>query len=68
VAIAWTLAQGECVVPIPGTKNSRYLRENATAAELMLTEADLSALDTMPAALGSRYLWPPSRSSTSTKR
>lgn len=55
VAIAWTLAQGERVVPIPGTKNSRYLRENLAAAEVHLTEADLADLEALPMALGSRY-------------
>ncbi|MFD7442863.1 aldo/keto reductase [Streptomyces sp. NPDC059909] len=55
VAIAWTLAQGERVVPIPGTKNSRYLRENVAAADLVLTEQDLAELGSLPAALGSRY-------------
>ncbi|MFJ5925404.1 aldo/keto reductase [Kitasatospora sp. NPDC092948] len=55
VAIAWTLAQGEHVVPIPGTKNSRYLRENTAAADVVLTAEDLTALDTVPAAMGSRY-------------
>ncbi len=55
VAIAWTLAQSEKVIPIPGTKNPRYLRENAAAADLVLTGQDLSALAAVPAALGSRY-------------
>ncbi|GGW84361.1 aldo/keto reductase [Streptomyces malachitofuscus] len=55
VAIAWTLAQGERVVPIPGTKNSRYLRENLAAAEVHLTEDDLADLDALPPAQGSRY-------------
>ncbi|MET8325671.1 aldo/keto reductase [Streptomyces sp. NPDC005181] len=55
VAIAWTLAQGDRVVPIPGTKNSRYLRENVAAADLVLTEQDLADLGSLPAALGSRY-------------
>ncbi|MDL4770652.1 MULTISPECIES: aldo/keto reductase [Thermomonosporaceae] len=55
VAIAWTLAQGPHVIPIPGTKKSRYLRDNAGAAELDLTAADLSELDSVPAPVGSRY-------------
>ncbi|MEV5143597.1 aldo/keto reductase [Streptomyces sp. NPDC052727] len=55
VAIAWTLAQGERVVPIPGTKNSRYLRENLASADVVLTEEDLADLDTLPAPVGSRY-------------
>ncbi len=41
VSIAWALAQGDNVVPIPGTKTPRWLRENVAAADLRLTEADL---------------------------
>jgi aryl-alcohol dehydrogenase-like predicted oxidoreductase len=53
VAIAWTLAQGDHVIPVPGTKKSRYLRENIGAAELRLTADDLCELDKLP--VGSRY-------------
>ncbi|MFC5750908.1 aldo/keto reductase [Actinomadura rugatobispora] len=55
VAIAWTLAQGDHVIPIPGTKKRRYLRDNAGAASLELTAADLAELDGLPAPVGSRY-------------
>ncbi|MBO2462724.1 aldo/keto reductase [Actinomadura violacea] len=55
VAIAWTLAQGDHVIPIPGTKKQRYLRDNAAAADLDLTETDLAELDAVPAAVGGRY-------------
>ncbi|WEV24260.1 aldo/keto reductase [Streptomyces sp. 71268] len=55
VAIAWTLAQGEHVIPVPGTKNPRYLTENATAEALRLTAGDLAELDALPAAVGGRY-------------
>ncbi|MBW8486178.1 aldo/keto reductase [Actinomadura parmotrematis] len=55
VAIAWTLAQGDHVVPIPGTKKAKYLRDNAGAADLDLTAADLAELDGVPAAVGARY-------------
>jgi aryl-alcohol dehydrogenase-like predicted oxidoreductase len=55
VAIAWTLAQGEHVIPIPGTKKQRYLHDNAGAAGLDLTETDLAELDDVPAAVGARY-------------
>ncbi|KAB2346867.1 aldo/keto reductase [Actinomadura rudentiformis] len=55
VAIAWTLAQGDHVIPIPGTKKSKYLNENAGAADLDLTPADLAELNDVPAAVGSRY-------------
>jgi aryl-alcohol dehydrogenase-like predicted oxidoreductase len=55
IAIAWTMAQGDRVIPIPGTKNPRYLRENVAAAALLLSEEDMSALDAVPAPVGSRY-------------
>jgi aryl-alcohol dehydrogenase-like predicted oxidoreductase len=44
VALAWLLTRGEDVVPIPGTKQRRYVEENAAAAELSLTPAELEAL------------------------
>jgi aryl-alcohol dehydrogenase-like predicted oxidoreductase len=55
VAIAWTLAQGRHVLPIPGTKRVGYLEENCRAAELELTRDDLADLDAMPQATGHRY-------------
>ncbi|NDU76032.1 aldo/keto reductase [Actinomadura sp. DSM 109109] len=55
VAIAWTLAQGEHVIPIPGTKKEKYLLDNAGAAALDLTVTDLAELDGVPAAVGGRY-------------
>lgn len=55
VALAWVLAQGEQVVPIPGTKRVPRLEENAAAADLVLTGSDLEALDALPAPTGSRY-------------
>jgi aryl-alcohol dehydrogenase-like predicted oxidoreductase len=55
VAIAWVLAQGEQIVPIPGTKHVAYLEENVAAAELELPPAALDALDALPAAAGARY-------------
>ena len=55
IAIAWTLAQGEHVIPIPGTKKSRYLHENIGAAEVELTADDRAELDSLPAPVGSRY-------------
>ncbi|MFI9646572.1 aldo/keto reductase [Streptomyces sp. NPDC052040] len=55
VALAWVLAQGENVVVIPGTKNMRYLEENAGAAAVELDEASLAALEDVPAAVGTRY-------------
>ena len=44
IAIAWVLAQGEHVIPIPGTKERRYLRENVGAAQVQLTPDDLADL------------------------
>ncbi|MER6101764.1 aldo/keto reductase [Streptomyces sp. NPDC001832] len=55
VALAWVLAQGENVVVIPGTKNMRYLEENAGAAAVELDDASLVALEDVPAAVGTRY-------------
>ena len=55
VALAWVLAQGQHVVPIPGTKTPRYLADNAGAADLRLSPAQLAALDTLPAPAGTRY-------------
>jgi aryl-alcohol dehydrogenase-like predicted oxidoreductase len=55
VALAWTLAQGEHVLPIPGTKRIGYLEENVAAAGLRLGEDDLAELEAMPAASAPRY-------------
>jgi aryl-alcohol dehydrogenase-like predicted oxidoreductase len=55
VALAWVLAQGEHVIPIPGTRRVSYLEENAAAARLELSVEDLAELDALPAAEGSRY-------------
>ena len=45
VALAWLLAQGPDIVPIPGTKRRRYLEENAAAADLQLSPAELQQLE-----------------------
>src|SRR3954451_22374620 len=45
LALAWVLAQGDDIVPIPGTKRVRYLEENVAAAHNRLTEDDLRALE-----------------------
>jgi aryl-alcohol dehydrogenase-like predicted oxidoreductase len=55
VALAWVLAQGDHVVPIPGTKRIERLEENVAAAELTLSPEDLAELDALPAPVGSRY-------------
>jgi aryl-alcohol dehydrogenase-like predicted oxidoreductase len=56
LAIAWVLAQGDDLVPIPGTKRRSYLEENAAAADVELTEDDLARIDAeLPRASGERY-------------
>jgi len=58
LALAWVLAQGEDVVPIPGTKRRSYLEENVGAAGVELTSADLARLAEIAppgAAAGGRY-------------
>jgi aryl-alcohol dehydrogenase-like predicted oxidoreductase len=45
IALAWVLAQGEDIVPIPGTKHLKYLKQNIAAADIELTEHDLQYLD-----------------------
>ena len=57
-ALAWVLAQGEDIVPIPGTKRLKYLEDNLGAVNVKLTAADLAAIDkVLPAgaATGDRY-------------
>ncbi|MFE9707339.1 aldo/keto reductase [Streptomyces sp. NPDC005930] len=53
VALAWVLAQGRHVVPVPGTKQERWVTQNAGAARVRLTERDLAELGTLPPAQGS---------------
>lgn len=58
LALAWVLAQGEHLVPIPGTKQRKYLEENVAAVDLVLTPAELLELDAIfpsGAAAGGRY-------------
>ena len=58
VALAWLLAQGGDIVPIPGTKRRKFLEENVAAASIALTAADLAELDgALPpgVAAGDRY-------------
>jgi aryl-alcohol dehydrogenase-like predicted oxidoreductase len=45
LALAWLLAQGEDVIPIPGTKRRKYLEENAAAANIKLTRAEIQELE-----------------------
>jgi aryl-alcohol dehydrogenase-like predicted oxidoreductase len=58
LALAWVLAQGDDVVPIPGTKRVKYLEDNLGAANVSLTRAELDEIDRRfppGAAAGSRY-------------
>ena len=55
VALAWLLAQGEDVVPIPGVKRRATLEDSAGSVDLALTGADLEALDAARAVSGPRY-------------
>jgi aryl-alcohol dehydrogenase-like predicted oxidoreductase len=58
LALAWVLAQGEDMVPIPGTKHRRYLEENVGALGVTLSRADLDRIDEIApkgAASGDRY-------------
>src|SRR4051812_13397348 len=53
VALAWVLAQGRNVVPVPGAKHERWAAENAAAAGLALSEAELAEIAALPRAQGS---------------
>jgi aryl-alcohol dehydrogenase-like predicted oxidoreductase len=58
LALAWVMAQGEDIFPIPGTKRRKYLEENAAAVEIRLTEEDLRQIDEAApkgVAVGDRY-------------
>ena len=56
LALAWVLAQGNDLVPIPGTKRRKYLEENAAAVDVELTDEDLARIDAeLPAVAGARY-------------
>jgi aryl-alcohol dehydrogenase-like predicted oxidoreductase len=58
LALAWVLAQGEDIVPIPGTKRLKYLEENVGAVDVRLTPADLDRIDKVAPrgfAAGERY-------------
>jgi len=55
VALAWLLAQGDDIAPIPGTKRVSYLEENVAADAIELSPAQLAALDGLSAPVGDRY-------------
>jgi aryl-alcohol dehydrogenase-like predicted oxidoreductase len=61
LALAWVLAQGDDIVPIPGTKRRLYLKENIGALDVQLSPKELAEIDTIlpaGAAAGSRYSAP----------
>jgi len=56
LGLAWVLAQGEDIVPIPGTKRRERLEENAAAADVVLSDDDLREIaDALPEPVGQRY-------------
>jgi aryl-alcohol dehydrogenase-like predicted oxidoreductase len=58
LALAWVLAQGDDIIPIPGTKKTKYLIENAGAADVVLSDSDLQLIDSIVANhpdVGPRY-------------
>jgi len=58
LALAWVLAQGEDMVPIPGTKHRAYLEQNAAAVDVVLSTAELAELNVAfppNVAVGTRY-------------
>jgi aryl-alcohol dehydrogenase-like predicted oxidoreductase len=58
LALAWVLAQGDDMVPIPGTKRRKYLEENLAAINVRLTVTDLARIDQVApkgVAAGMRY-------------
>ena len=58
LALAWVLAKGDDIIPIPGTKKRKYLEENAGAVDVVLSVADLSTIEELTAKYpntGARY-------------
>ena len=58
LALAWVLAQGEDIIPIPGTKKRKYLEENAAAVDIILSEQELVDIENLVARhpdVGQRY-------------
>jgi aryl-alcohol dehydrogenase-like predicted oxidoreductase len=58
LALAWLLAQGKDIVPIPGTKQRRYLEENIDSVQIELSASDLEEIEEVAphgAAAGDRY-------------
>ncbi|MGZ5219450.1 MAG: aldo/keto reductase, partial [Chitinophagaceae bacterium] len=58
LALAWVLAQGDDIIPIPGTKKRKYLEENAAAVNVILTQGELDKIESLVAKypdIGQRY-------------
>jgi aryl-alcohol dehydrogenase-like predicted oxidoreductase len=57
LGLAWLLTRGQHIVPIPGTRSPKRIEENAGAADLTLTDADLKAIDEIlpQGGFGARY-------------
>lgn len=55
IALAWLLHQGDDIVPIPGTKRRRWLEDNAGAAAIRLSDADLAEINAIAPPAGARY-------------
>jgi aryl-alcohol dehydrogenase-like predicted oxidoreductase len=55
LALAWLLAQGEDIVPIPGTKHRKYVEENVGAVDVTVTSADQEELEDVGSPAGARY-------------
>ena len=56
LALAWVLAQGNNIIPIPGTKHRKYLEENIGAGKISLSVQELAEIDRiLPTAVGERY-------------
>jgi len=58
LALAWVLAQGDHIIPIPGTRHRKYFEENAGATDVSLTSSDLNDIETLLNRypdIGSRY-------------
>jgi aryl-alcohol dehydrogenase-like predicted oxidoreductase len=55
IGLAWVLAQGPHIIPIPGTRRLRHLEENAAAATIRMDAHDLAELNDLPEVTGTRY-------------
>ena len=59
LALAWVMAQGDDIVPIPGTKRRKYLEENAAAADIVLSAGELESInDVFPIGIASGERYP----------